>query len=104
MKEMAKKIVPPINEMPGKPTTKDNPGRGNAPADNKVATVKVMATMSGIVRSLLKNVTAMKNNEIGILKYCTPPQEAFAKPNISPPATAFTMAIAGRFLNDEIKR
>ena len=60
--------------------------------------------MSGIVRSFLKNVTVIKNNDIGMLKYCTPPHEAFAKPSMSPPATAFIIAMPGLFLIDEINR
>jgi hypothetical protein len=101
---MDKKIVPPINDIPGKPVTKDNPGLGNAPADNKVAEVKTIATIRGMDRSFRKNVTAIKNNEMGILKYCTPPQEALANPNRSPAAAALIIAIIGLCFIAEIKR
>ena len=104
MKETAKKIVAPIIDIPGNPVTNESPGRGNAPAHNKVAAVNAIATMRGVLRSFLKNVTAIKNIDIGMLKYCMPPHEAFAKPRKSPPATAFKTAIPGRCFRAEMKR
>ena len=104
MKEIAKNIVAPIIDIPGNPVTNESPGRGNAPAHNKVAAVKAIATTRGVLRSFLKNVTAMKKIDIGILKYWMPPHEAFAKPRKSPPATAFKTAIPGRCFKDETNR
>jgi hypothetical protein len=61
--------VPPIRAIPGKPNTNEIPGLGKAPADIKANIVNVIATYVGIRVSFLKNGSAIKNNEIGILKY-----------------------------------
>src|SRR5919198_3121786 len=64
-----KNIVPPIKAIPGKPNTNEIPGLGKAPAVIRANIVNVIATYVGIRISLLKNGRAIRNNEIGILKY-----------------------------------
>ena len=78
--------------IPGRPSTKEIPGLGNAMALIIANIVNAIATYMGIVRSLLKNGRATKNNATGMLKYWIPPHEAFASPRIRPPATALGMA------------
>ena len=58
----------PTIARPGKPITNDIPGLGVAATLSSVTTVKAMATYIGICVSLLKNGSAMKNKEIGMLK------------------------------------
>ena len=99
-----KNIVPPMRAIPGSPNTKESPGLGKEPADNSVATVNTIATIKGILISFRKKVTAKKNNEIGILKYCIPPQEAFARPNSNPPTNALAMATFCLCFNAEISK
>src|SRR5207247_2593478 len=49
--------------------------------------------------------SAIKNNEIGILKYWIPPHDAFPSPSTSPPTTAFGIAyLISLCLMAEIKR
>jgi hypothetical protein len=55
--------------MPGRPSTNDTPGRGNAAAVTSVNAVNAIATYMGMVKSLLKKGSAIKNSDIGMLKY-----------------------------------
>ena len=55
--------------IPGRPRTKEIPGLGKAMALIIANIVNAIATYIGIVKSLLKNGRATKNNPIGMLKY-----------------------------------
>jgi hypothetical protein len=66
---MVKNTVPPIKAIPGRPNTKEIPGLGKAPALTRANTVNAIATYVGIFVSLLKKGRAIRNNEIGMLKY-----------------------------------
>ena len=68
---------------------KDTPGLGKAAIPNMVNRVNVMAIETDFFVSLPKNGSKIKNNDIGMLKYCAPPQHAFASPSRKPPNAAF---------------
>jgi hypothetical protein len=91
--------------MPGRPKMKEIPGLGKAAVHNMVNVVKMMAAYTSIFVSFLKNGTRTKSNEIGILKYCAPPHDAFASPSIRPPTATFGIVIFSSFcLKEEINK
>ena len=85
-------MVPPIRAIPGRPITKEIPGLGKLPALIRANTVNVIATKLAIRVSFLKKGRTIKNSDIGMLKYCIPPHDAFASPSRSPPIAAFGRA------------
>ena len=61
---ITKKAVPAIIAKPGRPSTNDIPGRGNAFALIRVSAVNAIAIYIGMVKSLLKKGSAIKNSDI----------------------------------------
>src|SRR6185437_5637389 len=73
-----------INKIPGSPNTNDDPGLGNANAVNKIDAVNKTDTSRGFFRLFVRNASTKINIAIGITKYSPPPQDANARPTITP--------------------
>src|SRR5215216_4748621 len=87
--EKIRNKAPPIKAIPDSPKIKEIPILGNTAALTIVNPTNNTAAYIGRYVSFLRNGSTKKNKEMGILKYCTPPHEAFASPRRRPPNTAF---------------